>query len=47
MPRFETAAEREERQMKEVELARFGEVTIAFRLTTLAGVMHWVHIQLS
>ena len=24
--------------MKEVELARFGEVTIAFRLTTLAGV---------
>ena len=34
MPRFETAAEREERVKKEVELAKFGEVAIAFRLST-------------
>ena len=34
VPRFETAAEREERVKKEVELTRFGEVAIAFRLST-------------
>lgn len=34
MPRFETAAEKEERVKKEVELAKFGEVAIAFRLSS-------------
>ena len=34
MPRFETAAEREERVKKEMELTKFGEVAIAFRLST-------------
>ena len=34
MPRFETAAEKEERMKKEVELAKFGEVAIAFRLSS-------------
>lgn len=34
MPRFETAAEKEERVKKEMELTKFGEVAIAFRLST-------------
>ena len=39
VPRFETAVEREERQMKEVELAKFGEVTIAFGWICMGGAL--------
>ena len=34
MPRFETAAEREERLRREQELAEFGKVAVAFRLSS-------------
>ena len=33
MPRFETAAEKEERFRKEKEKAEFGDVHVAFRLS--------------